>query len=531
MFSLFLTIFLLYCLGITSIPRIIGGAPWNTTSALKYDNIIEIFEKEAIILYGEEFSDNISVVLSIKKNNYSESCEDDRLPKKFILTNISSEHSTAFIELYKENIFPLGTPFYICLGYNENDTITWRHQGDSFVVIFSNPATKLDLWVSTLLLVFLIVLSGLYSGLNLGLMALTPRELDLIKASGTSKEKKYATQIYPIRKKGNILLCSILFGITIFNASATVIIDSLTTGAVAIVISTISIVLLCELLPQSICSKYGLTISAHTTFITKILMIVTWPVSFPLGKFLDYLLGDETPTSYNRQQLLEVFRLNKEGNLAKDEFDIIFGGLKLRSKTVAEIMTPLSQCYMINENSVLDFQTVSDIFKSGFSRIPLYRENTQNVVGLLYLKDITFVDTEEMVPLVNILKFFDHPLIKVVHDITLDRILKEFKKGSSHLAIVITETKLENGSYRHDAIGLVTLEDIIEEIIQSEIFDEKDREKHSKAKRKMKQTTSFRYFTQKNSVLSIDSPSILTDNMVSAICKFMSTCTLKLSLF
>lgn len=184
-------------------------------------------------------------------------------------------------------------------------------------------------------------------------------------------------------------------------------------------------------------------------------------------------------------------------------------------------MTKLDNCFVIEESSVLDFQTVSDLFKSGFSRIPVFRDTKDNIIGLLLIKDITFVDTEDSVPLVNILRFFNHPLIYVTHNTTLDQLLKEFKKGIGHLAVVVmSSNSTTNRDYR--AIGVVTLEDIIEEIIQSEILDEKDREKYISEKKKIRLTTSI----QGSSYLLSDqgSNSILTENMVSTICKFLSTC-------
>ncbi|KAF1744387.1 hypothetical protein MXB_5299 [Myxobolus squamalis] len=496
--------------------------PWNTASSIIHDDVIEIFEKEKIILFGLKLNEVPNIELTSYERNYSDDCNNDRLPFLIPLYNASQDGATASIIIEKNDLFPSKIRLFICISYASNNT-AWTHQGNSLAFIFSNKPFKLPLWAMISILIVLLGLSGLYSGLNLGLMALTPRELKLIKASGTTTEKKYAEQIYPIRKKGNILLCSILFGITVFNSASTVIIDSITPGIIAIVVSTICIVLFGELLPQSICSRFGLIISAHTTSITKLLMIVTWPVSFPLGKLLDYVLGNETPTSYNRNQLLEVLRMNKDSSLEKDEYDIILGGLKLRSKEVREIMTPLKDCYMVSESSLLDFQSVSDIFKSGFSRIPVYRDNNENIIGLLHLKDITFVDTEDAVPLTNILRFFNHTLIKVILDTTLDRLLSEFKKGIGHLAIVVEENRTESGFSSYSAIGLITLEDIIEEIIQSEILDEKDREKYKSTKQRMKQTNSFRMLSQQsNFPETIENPHF-TDNMVSTICKFMST--------
>ncbi|KII72238.1 Metal transporter CNNM4 [Thelohanellus kitauei] len=245
----------------------------------------------------------------------SDGCSGYRIPGSIEVLDKPPNGRNLTVQISKSNQIVKNTQLYICLKYNNS----WVPQNDNVIFLVKPIQNHLPMWASIVILVALLLISGLYSGLNLGLMALTPRELELIKISGTQKEKEYAEKILPIRKKGNVLLCSILFGITIFNATSTVIVEDLTTSMMAIIISTILIVTFCELLPQSICSQYGLFISANTTFMTEILCVVTWPVSFPLGKILNLILGDQTPCSYNRNQLLEVFRLNKEGGLQNDE--------------------------------------------------------------------------------------------------------------------------------------------------------------------------------------------------------------------
>ncbi|XP_033124614.1 metal transporter CNNM2-like, partial [Anneissia japonica] len=204
-------------------------------------------------------------------------------------------------------------------------------------------------------------------------------------------------------------------------------------------------------------------------------MVFTFPISYPISKLLDFLLGQEIGNIYNRERLLELLRVTDEFNdLQKDEVDIISGALKLKGKSVHNIMTPLEDCYMLEDEAVLDFSTVTEIMNKGFTRIPVFSGTRENICGILFVKDLAFVDPDDCTPLKTVLKFYKHPINFVFDDTTLDVMFTEFKRGESHMAIVNRVNNEGDGDPFYEVLGLVTLEDVIEEIIQSEIVDETD---------------------------------------------------------
>lgn len=217
-----------------------------------------------------------------------------------------------------------------------------------------------------IIIVILLAFSALFSGLNLGLMALDRTELKILCNTGDEHERRYAKTIQPVRDHGNYLLCSILLGNVLVNSIFTILLDDLTSGVIAVIFSTLAIVMFGEISPQAVCSRYGLAIGAKTIYITKAVMIVTAPLSYPASKILDAILGEEIGNVYNRERLKELVKITTDVNdLDKDEVNIISGALELRKKTVADIMTKIEDVFMLNLDAILDFETVSEIMKTG----------------------------------------------------------------------------------------------------------------------------------------------------------------------
>ncbi|XP_029460171.1 metal transporter CNNM4 isoform X2 [Rhinatrema bivittatum] len=377
--------------------------------------------------------------------------------------------------------------------------LPWQlHQGtEARLLVVEEKKPLLPLWLQIIIIILLLILSGMFSGLNLGLMALDPIELCIVQKCGTDKEKRYAKKIEPIRRKGNYLLCSLLLGNVLVNTTLTILLDDLLgSGLVAVIASTIGIVIFGEIVPQALCSRHGLAVGANTIILTKFFMMLTFPLSFPISKILDFILGQEIGTVYNREKLVEMLKVTEPyTGLVQEELNMIQGALELRTKTVEDVMTLIHDCYMISSDAVLDFDTMSEIMESGYTRIPVYEEERTNIVDILYVKDLAFVDPDDCTTLKTITKFYNHPVHFVFHDTKLDAMLEEFKKGKSHLAIVQKVNNEGEGDPFYEVIGLVTLEDVIEEIIKSEILDESDMYTDNRSRKRVRHQKSRRDFS------------------------------------
>ncbi|CAH8575559.1 unnamed protein product [Heterobilharzia americana] len=459
----FLKLFLIH---LTSTEPVIYGILPDSYNSIT-DHIIVLQSNKAIHLsiFGLNM-DYISHIAfaSIKKLPNS-SCEHERVTSSFNVIPENSFITTSVIKYNLQNYTNIDGKWIFPNGI-----------GSDYRLSFRTTSALMPFWLQIILIILLFFLSGLFSGLNLGLMSLDKTELKIIESAGSYTEKSYAKAIRPVREKGNLLLCTLLLGNVLVNTSLTILMDDLTgSGLFAVIASTIGITIFGEIMPQAVCSRHGLAIGAKTLWLTKMFMLFTFPIAFPISFVLDKILGEEIGQVYSREKLGVLIREQAlAGTVATDEMNIITGALALTTKTVADVMTPLSDAFMLSYSAILDFHTMNEIFSHGYTRIPVYENDRQNIRAVLNVKDLAFINTEDKVPVSTVCDFYNRSIIIVLDTTNLGIMLKEFRQGRAHMAFVerlVTEGECD--PYR-EMIGLVTLEDVIEEIIQAEIVDETD---------------------------------------------------------
>ncbi|KAL9325497.1 hypothetical protein ACSQ67_006142 [Phaseolus vulgaris] len=279
---------------------------------------------------------------------------------------------------------------------------------------------------------FLVLFAGIMSGLTLGLMSLGLVDLEILERSGSPAEKAQAAIILPVVKKQHQLLVTLLLCNAVAMEALPLYLDKLFNQFVAIILSVTFVLFFGEVIPQAICSRYGLAVGANFAWLVRILMIICYPVSYPVGKVLDYLLG-HNEALFRRAQLKALVSIHsqeagKGGELTHDETTIISGALDLTEKVDAAIHLPHGMpTYSLGE-------AMGKILAQGHSRVPVYSGNPRNIIGLLLVKSLLTVrpETETPVSAVSIRR-----IPRVPSDMPLYDILNEFQKGSSHMAAVV----------------------------------------------------------------------------------------------
>jgi len=327
-----------------------------------------------------------------------------------------------------------------------------------------------------ILVVFLVGMSALFSGLTLGLMSLDKTGLEIVMEGGDPALSKAAASIYPVRSDGNRLLCTLLLGNVAVNALLSILIADVAGGIAGFLVSTAVIVVFGEIIPQAACSRYALQIGSRAVPVVKGIMFLLLPLAVPLGWALDKLLGQELGTTYSNAELTKLLEIHvKEGRFGPETGTAMTGALRYHDVAVKEVMTPLEQTYMLSADTRLGFDTIAEIFRTGFSRIPVYEVSKDNIIGLLFTKDLIFIDPEDETPVRSFVGIFGRGLHVVWPDDRLGDVLRDLKKGHSHMALVrdVNSDDSTQDPY-YEISGIITLEDIIEIILGDEIVDETD---------------------------------------------------------
>uniref|UniRef100_F6YUW9 Metal transporter n=1 Tax=Monodelphis domestica TaxID=13616 RepID=F6YUW9_MONDO len=297
-------------------------------------------------------------------------------------------------------------------------------EGDSLAV----EEAPLVPWALGLLAAALLGLAALARGLQLSALALEPAEVQVLRESGSEAERAAARRLEPLRRWGSFALCALLLLASLAQAALAVLLyRAVGQRAVPAVLGSAGLVYLVgEVAPAAISGRWGLNLAPRALGLTRLAVLLTFPVALPVGKLLELALRPEGGRL--RERVVDLARGTDPYNeFVREEFS----KGALRCKTVEDVLTPLKDCFMLDASTVLDFSVMSTIMQSGYTRIPVYEEERSNIVDMLYLKDLALVDPEDCTPLSTIIRFYNHPLHFVFNDTKLDAVLEEFKRGEN----------------------------------------------------------------------------------------------------
>lgn len=359
-----------------------------------------------------------------------------------------------------------------------------QHVGqDAQIIHEGNPSPLHDMpsYVLVLLAIGCLAIAAAVAGLTLGLMSLDSTSLDIVMQSADETQAEAAKKIKPVREQGNLLLVTLLLSNTLAAELLPLVLEALVPGGYfSLIVSVLSLMIFGEMIPQAVCSRHPLYIGARLIGFVKILRAIMYPVAAPIAWALDVALGEELGTIYNREELKGLIDVHAKSKvLTHDETTILKAALEFSLKTVDQISTPAENVFKLDIDTVLDRDSMLDILRSGHSRIPLYDKNPNNIVCLLLVKQLILVSPDDKIPIRAIIskRTSNHkvrvaPAFECSATVLISDLLNEFQEGRSHMAIVYDDVTKPVDDRKF--MGIVSIEDIIEEILMEEIVDETD---------------------------------------------------------
>jgi metal transporter CNNM len=324
----------------------------------------------------------------------------------------------------------------------------------------------------------LVCFSGLMSGLTVGLMSINSLDLKIKLESGTPTEKKYAYRVSSILKDHHMLLVTLL----VANASAMetlpLILDNMFRPEIVVILSVTFVFIFGEVLPQALCTgPEQLKIAYYMTPLVRIIVVIFFPISYPIAKILNCCFGQHKSYKLKNEDIKSLITLHttlygpkRAKGLMKVQVKMIHGAIDLATKSVRDHMIAIDKVYSLSTETIINKKIFKKLLKQGYSRVPIYQGSNKNcIVGILLTRKLLGI--EENIPMSEIAVSLREPLF-VEPGYSMIELLERFKDGKNHMAVV----KDEQGN----VLGVITLEDVIEEVLKFEIYDESDYDEQAK---------------------------------------------------
>ena len=329
----------------------------------------------------------------------------------------------------------------------------------------------------------LAIFAGAMSGLTVGYLSIDMLILEIKLNNGTEQEKIYAKKIRKIIADHHWILVTLLVCNAFACEAMPILLDKLVNPMVAIIISVTVLLFVGEIIPQALCTgPKQMKIAAFLAPFTYCLMIITFPISFPIARFMDLVIGKHSKTRFCNNDLKSVIELHlKEANenINSEQINYFTGFLDIINTKIKEMMIPLDKVYKLDYNFNLNHNSLNEMIEKGYSRIPIYENIPNNLKGVLLLKDLIGKDLTHPIALnelnINLLN-----AIYVNEETFYIDLFEKFKNGKSKMAFVYKEIKKEEKLIPDDLSTAINDNEAKEEKIQVKESMKKDNKNKNK---------------------------------------------------
>ena len=321
-----------------------------------------------------------------------------------------------------------------------------------------------------IIIVFCVIMSAYFSATETAFSTFNRIRMKNIAEKGNKKAElvlklsdNYDTLISTILIGNNIVnilassLATIVFGIWLAG-------DTGRSTTVSTIVMTLLVLTFGEIVPKTLAKQFPEKFCMFSAPIINALLYILLPVSVifkGLQKLLAKIIKSEEDTGMTEEELISIIdEVEEEGGLDEDESSLIKSAIEFNDLEVSEIFTPRIDITAVSSD--VSKEELARVFsESGYSRLPIYDGDLDNITGIVYYKDFFTLSFKAATPISEIVK----PVMYVTKTMKINDLMKELQEKQLHLAVVSDE-------YGSTA-GIVTLEDMIEEIV-GEIWDEHD---------------------------------------------------------
>lgn len=320
-----------------------------------------------------------------------------------------------------------------------------------------------------IILVVLLMLSGVFSGSETALVALSMGRVEALVKEG----RIGSPALYRLKKDPSQMLTTILIGNNLVNIAASALATVIATRelgsvgpGIAVGLLTFFILVFGEITPKSLATRYPERISLFIAMPLLAFMRLMYPLVWMFSKFTTWVYhltgGKEEPTVTESELISMLGYGVQEGEIEHDEKEIIERVFSFNDLTVRDVMTPMRDVFSLDGR-----QTVAEVLpvviQQPFSRIPLINKETNHLYKTLHLRDLLKASANECDD--ELVESIAHEPLYVPQYLGIDDLFAKFRRRSRIFAIVVDEFGEER--------GIVTLEDLMEELV-GEIYDESD---------------------------------------------------------
>jgi CBS domain containing-hemolysin-like protein len=322
---------------------------------------------------------------------------------------------------------------------------------------------------SYLILVVLLVLSGVFSGSETALVSLSMARAEALYKEG----RRGSHALYILKKDPSRMLITILIGNNVVNIAASAIATVIATDyfgdsgpGIAVGVLTIVILIFGEITPKSLATRFSERISLGISPLIYGFMRLIYPLVWLFLQFTNWVQSStkamDDPLITESEVITLIEHGEEEGVIDTGEREMIERIFSFNDLKAEDVMTPRRQVFRLDGRCTLR-EVLPDILDEGYSRIPVYSDDPDEIVSVIILRDLIGIIAKGDLDLA-INELGQEPLF--TSSITpIDELIRTLKNKSTHLAVVVDE---------HGAmVGVISLEDMLEELV-GEIYDESD---------------------------------------------------------